>query len=75
VKVGEAIVAQTAYGRPASYFCPTKDPILLPLFGRGEIIQAIGNPAREFQLMFDNRLLWVGAYLLAGFVIVYLNLS
>ena len=75
VKVGEAIVAQTAYGRPASYFCPTRDPSLLLLFRRGEIIQAIGNPAREFQLMFDNRILWVGAYLLVGFVIVYRNLS
>ncbi len=71
IKVGDAIAAQTFQARPAAFFCPTKDPVSLPFHGRGEVIQTRDNPVREFQLLFINRLLVLGLYLLAGMVIVF----
>lgn len=71
IHVGDALFAQTAYGRPAAYFCPTRDPVSLPIFGRGVVIETRENPVREFQVTFINHLLAVGMYLLLGMTIAF----
>ena len=71
IQVGDATVAETFNLRPAGYFCPTIDPISIPFFGRGVVIQTSGNPVREYQLMIINRLLVLGLYLLFGTAILY----
>lgn len=71
LRVGDSIVAQKANQHPAAYFCPTKDPISIPFYGRGVVIQTLDNPAREFQRMFINRLLLLGVYLVFGMAICY----
>ncbi len=66
IRVGDSMVAQTAYGRPAAYFFESKeltDRIVNP---RGVVFLTSSNPDQEFRQHLSQSILPVGLYLTLG---------
>ena len=71
IRIGDAIVAQTAYGSPALYYCPTKDLLHMPFYGQGVLIETAESPFWKLEMHGSVRFVWVALYLALGAGILY----